>query len=98
MSVGSNVVKCVGLGNDRQVDGYASIDIERGARLALVHVVSNTVETSGLAISLVAERPQVVPTVSSKVVVLYISSVISEHPRVLPRGRLAYIVFTGYFV
>jgi len=62
----------VGLRNDCQVHGHTGLDIEREASLGLVHVISDTVLTSGLAEFLVAERPQVVATVSSKVVVLYI--------------------------
>ena len=87
MSTGSNALRSKGLRNDRQVDGYTSIDIEREGCLGLVHVISDTVVTDTLAIFLVTERPQVVVAVSGEVVILYISSAISGLPGVLPRGR-----------
>lgn len=72
-------VVCWGLaGNDCQVHGDTGPGVEHGAGLVLVQSVSDTVDTGGLAPFLVAERPQIVPTMNSKIAGLYISSAIGE--------------------
>jgi len=53
------------VGNDVQVNGNTGLGIER-------IVVSDAVDTGGLGEFLVAERPQIEATVSSKEVELYI--------------------------
>ena len=70
----SNAVGRCGLRKDRQEHRHTGVDIDLVVGLGLVHVVSDTALERGtpLAGLLLAERPEVIATVSSKVVPLYI--------------------------
>jgi len=68
----NNVVRGCGLRKDRQVHRHTGIDIDLVVGLGLVHVVSDTALERGTPSAgfLLAERPEVVTTVSGKVVPL----------------------------
>ena len=84
--------------DDRQVHWYTGLDVEHGVGLGSIHVVSDTVDTLGLAEFLVARRPQVESTVSGKEVVLYITRELVGGRGSFRWGDGAYWVCTGDLV